>query len=47
MKKEKLQWTPQKYKGSEETIQQLIGQHRGNGQILRKVQPSRLNQEKI
>ena len=40
----KLQLTPQKYKGSQTTnttICQKKGQPRQNGQILRKVQPSK------
>ena len=43
MKKEKLQWTPQKYKGSYETttsnyMLRKNGNPGRNGQILRKVQ---------
>ena len=45
MKKEKLQPTLQKYKGSQETtratIHQLNGKPARNGEILRKAQPSK------
>ena len=46
MKKEKLQWIPQKYKESLETTTSnyvpINGQSRRNGQILRKMQSSNI-----
>ena len=51
MKKERLQQTTQKYKGSYEIITsncicQQNGQPGRNGQILRKVQPSKTEPER-
>ena len=51
MKKEKLQLTPQKYKGSQRLLQATVCQENGqpgrNGQILRKVQPSKTKPGRI